>query len=109
MLGQRERILFPMLFQPFACEPMPERPIPIREHRISPLPQQRMPEGELILPGKTALRTLDDHLPLDELPNPLPYLSIMLDPAEQRRHAAYPERLPEDARRPENPPRLIIE
>src|SRR5689334_9796589 len=108
MLGEHQHILLASLFQPRPREPMPERPIPVREHRIRPLPEKRVPERHLLLAGKTALRALDQHLPLDKLPDPFPHLRGALREAEQRSHAPAPEGLPEKARCPEDQPRLLV-
>src|SRR5262249_41035799 len=73
------------------------------------LAKERVSERQLALPTEPAGGALDDHLPLDERAEPRIGAVGATVSAEQRRDAAGPERVAEDARRAEHAARRGVE
>jgi hypothetical protein len=91
VLGEHRGIARAALLQEGGGEPVPEDAIRLREHLVGPLPQERVPEHELLVPGEPALLAADDHLPVDQLREHVVRRGPRRRAPEESRDAAAPE------------------
>ena len=105
VLRQHHRVALACALEPLGREPVPRRAVRVREHRVRRLAHQRVAEAELGLVPEALLPRPRDDLLLGQVLQP----ALHVPAADERRHAALVERLPEHARRAEHAPRLHVE
>jgi hypothetical protein len=95
--GEHHGVALAVVLEPVAREAVAEPLVVVGQGRVGALADQRVPEHELLVPGKPAARAHRQHLLLDQPREPFAYHRRAHDPAQEPGHAALPAHLAEHA------------
>src|SRR5262249_19777525 len=109
VVREHYRVALARALEPLGRQLVAERAVRVGEHRVRGLAEERVAECVLLLARELRLAAAEDELALDEARERVADRHVVLLAAEERGHAALPERLAEDARRAQDEARRRLE